>query len=262
MIEVRTLSKRFGSHVVLREVSLQIPQGQTTYIIGRSGSGKTVLLKHIVGLLRPDSGSILIDGQEVTHFTRAQWFALRRRFGYVFQGAALFDSLTVFENVVLPLYEHDVRDRELLHAEARRALSAIGLLPPLEEQHTELFRREYEQLCSKYPSALSGGMRKRVGIARALVGAPEYLFYDEPTSGIDPVTSEQIDQLIAELAQRLRVTSVVITHDLVSVFRVAQRVALLEEGRIVFDGSPQELLSSPEPIVQRFLERYRLPWAE
>ncbi len=259
MIELHNITKRFGSKVVLDNVSLRIFPAQTTCIIGRSGSGKTVLLKHIVGLLRPDSGSVIIDGRDVTRASRSEWFELRRRFGYVFQGAALFDSLTVFENVVLSLYEHDIRSPELLHREAQRVLSAVQLLPPLEEAHTLEFQREYEALCRKYPAELSGGMRKRVGIARALVGQPEYIFYDEPTSGLDPITSEQIDVLIAELAQRLRVTSVVITHDLFTVFRVAQRVALIEEGRLLFSGTPAEMLRSPEPIVQRFLERYLGP---
>ncbi len=259
MIEVINLTKRFGPKLVLRNVSLSIPAGQTTCIIGRSGSGKTVLLKHIVGLLRPDAGSIRIDGQDVTHLSRSEWFQLRQRFGYVFQGAALFDSLTVFENVVIGLYERDIREAAFLHREAQRALSAVGLLPPIEDAGSREFQREYEFLCRKYPADLSGGMRKRVGIARALVGQPEYLFYDEPTSGLDPVTSEQIDQLIAELAQRLRITSVVITHDMFTVFRVAQRVFLLEEGSIAFGGTPAEMLQSTEPIVQRFLERYLAP---
>ncbi len=259
MIEVRHLTKRFGLKTVLEDVSLSIPRGQTTCIIGRSGSGKTVLLKHIVGLLRPDSGSIFIDGQEVTHLRRADWFRLRQRFGYVFQGAALFDSLTVFDNVVISLYERDMREAELLHREARRVLSAVGLLPPLEEAGTAAFEREYELLCRKYPADLSGGMRKRVGIARALVGKPEYIFYDEPTSGLDPITSEQIDQLVAELASRLQVTSVVITHDMFTVFRIAQRVILLEGGVVAFTGTPADMLQSTDPIVQRFLERYLLP---
>ncbi|GBD06939.1 putative ribonucleotide transport ATP-binding protein mkl [bacterium HR21] len=259
MIELRNITKRFGPKQVLKDISLCIPPAETTCIIGRSGSGKTVLLKHIVGLLRPDSGSILIDGRDVTHASRAEWFQLRRRFGYVFQGAALFDSLTVFENVVLGLYEHDIRSPELLHREAQRVLSAVQLLPPLEESETAEFQREYNLLCRKYPAELSGGMRKRVGIARALVGQPEYVFYDEPTSGLDPITSEQIDALIAELAQRLQITSVVITHDLFTVFRVAQRVALIEEGELVFAGTPSQMLHSSEPIVQRFLERYLSP---
>lgn len=259
MIEVCHLTKRFGSKTVLCDVSLLIPRGQTTCIIGRSGSGKTVLLKHIVGLLRPDSGSISIDSQEVTHLSRPEWFRLRQRFGYVFQGAALFDSLTVFDNVVIGLYERDIRDTQLLHREAQRVLAAVGLLPPLEETGAAAFEREYELLCRKYPADLSGGMRKRVGIARALVGEPEYIFYDEPTSGLDPITSEQIDQLIAALASRLQVTSVVITHDMFTVFRIAQRVILLEGGTVVFTGTPADMLQSSESIVQRFLERYLLP---
>ncbi|MCS7176325.1 MAG: ATP-binding cassette domain-containing protein [Candidatus Kapabacteria bacterium] len=259
MIEVLHLTKRFGPKVVLQDVCLKIPTGQTTCIIGRSGSGKTVLLKHIVGLLRPDSGTIWIDGQEVTKLRRDEWFQLRRRFGYVFQGAALFDSLSVLENVVIGLYEHDIRQPEVLHREAQRVLSAVGLLPPLEEANSREFQREYELLCRKYPADLSGGMRKRVGIARALVGNPEYVFYDEPTSGLDPVTSEQIDSLIAELAQRLQVTSVVITHDMFTVLRIAHRVALIDEGIIRFVGTPEEMLQSSEPIVQRFLERYVIP---
>ncbi|MCS7170422.1 MAG: ATP-binding cassette domain-containing protein, partial [Candidatus Kapabacteria bacterium] len=259
MIEVCNLTKRFGPKLVLRDVSLHIPAGQTTCIIGRSGSGKTVLLKHIVGLLRPETGTIRIDGQDVTRLSRQEWFHFRRRFGYVFQGSALFDSLTVFENVIVGLYERDIRSPQFLHSEAQRVLSAVGLLPSIEDATSREFQQEYKLLCRKYPSDLSGGMRKRVGIARALVGQPEYIFYDEPTSGLDPITSEQIDRLIAELARRLNVTSVVITHDLFTVFRIAQRVALIEEGSILFTGTPADMLQNPEPIVQRFLERYLLP---
>jgi phospholipid/cholesterol/gamma-HCH transport system ATP-binding protein len=181
---------------------------------------------------------------------------LRLRIGYVFQGAALFDSMTVWENVVLGLYEHGVRDTEQLDSEARRTLSAVGLLPDISEVGTAGFEKEYAILRTKKPSDLSGGMRKRVGVARALVGEPQYIFYDEPTTGLDPVTSGQIDNLITELARKIKATSVVITHDIFSVYKVADRVVMLEQGRVHFAGSVEEMRSTADPTVREFIERY------
>ncbi len=258
MIELRTLNKSFGPKNVLNGVSLTIPNGQTTCIIGKSGSGKSVLLKHIVGLLEADSGQVSVDGEIVADMNREQLFSMRQRMGYVFQGAALFDSLTVRENVIISLYEHGIRDEQILDAEARRVLSAVGLLPDLKENHSANFEREYAILRDKKPSDLSGGMKKRVGVARALVGSPQYIFYDEPTTGLDPVTSEQIDFLIRDLQEKLNVTSLVITHDMFSVFHIAHHVAMLHQGRVQFEGSAQELKDCQDHIVREFIDRFIL----
>lgn len=256
MIELRHLTKSFGAKQVLKDVSLTIPNGRTTCIIGKSGSGKSVLLKHIVGLLEADAGEVAVDGDVVATMDRDELFSMRQRMGYVFQGAALFDSLTVWENIVISLYEHGQRDEKLLDAEARRVLSAVRLLPELDESGSAAYEKEYAILRDKKPSDLSGGMRKRVGVARALVGSPQYIFYDEPTTGLDPVTSEQIDFLIRDLQQTLNVTSLVITHDMFSVFHIAHHVAMLHEGRVQFEGTADELRASNDPVVKEFIDRF------
>jgi phospholipid/cholesterol/gamma-HCH transport system ATP-binding protein len=258
LIEIHNLHKSFGAKRVLNGVSLTIPSGETTCIIGRSGCGKSVMLKHIVGLLTPDAGFVRVDGRDVHTLRPKELFSLRRTIGFVFQGAALFDSMTVWENVVLSLYEHGERDVAVLDGEARRVLSSVGLLPELSPGNTTdaTFEKEYVILKNKKPSDLSGGMRKRVGVARALVGRPQYILYDEPTTGLDPITSEQIDNLVAELQHKLQVTSIVITHDMFSVYRVAQRVAMLESGQVRFWGTADELRASTDEVVQEFIERY------
>lgn len=257
MIHVENLHKSFGQKQVLRGVNLTINDGETLCIIGKSGCGKSVMFKHIVGILQPDQGRIMVGDREVATMSQKELFDLRLRIGYVFQGAALFDSMTVWENVVLGLYEHGVRDTEQLDSEARRTLSAVGLLPDISEVGTAGFEKEYAILRTKKPSDLSGGMRKRVGVARALVGEPQYIFYDEPTTGLDPVTSGQIDNLITELARKIKATSVVITHDIFSVYKVADRVVMLEQGRVHFAGSVEEMRSTTDPTVREFIERYR-----
>lgn len=256
MIELRGIKKSFGQKEVLKGVDLQIPTGSTTCVIGKSGSGKSVLLKHIVGLLHADAGTVLIDGKNVDQITRRDLFGLRRKIGYVFQGAALFDSLSVFDNVVISLVEHGERSDTVLESEARRVLSSVGLLPDLSEEGSALFAREYQILRNKKPSDLSGGMRKRVGVARALVGSPDYIFYDEPTTGLDPVTSQQIDDLIGELASKLKVTSLVITHDMFSIFNIADHVAMLVDGVVRFQGNVPALRACEDPEVVDFLSRY------
>lgn len=262
MITIEDVHKAFGPKQVLCGVTLEIPDGHTTCIIGKSGCGKSVLLKIIVGLLRPDHGTVRIDGTPIEGLPQHALYAVRRRIGYVFQGAALFDSLTVWENVVIGLFEHGERRYEVLDAEARRVLQAVGLVPSPEDVGRQAHEREYALLCAKKPSDLSGGMRKRVGVARALVGSPEYIFYDEPSTGLDPVTSEQIDRLIKDLQQRLGVTSVVITHDMFSVFNVADRVAMLHNGTVWFDGSMVAFRQSSDPVVQEFLERFVAPYEQ
>ncbi len=256
MIKILNLSKSFGAKQILHEISMTIEQGKTTCIIGKSGSGKSVLIKNIVGLLQPDEGSIIVDGKEIPNLTRKELFEVRNKMGFVFQGAALFDSLNVFENVVLRLFEQGERDFEYLEKEAKRVLNAVQLLPDIDEVSENVYLKEWNILKNKMPSELSGGMRKRVGLARALVGSPEYLFYDEPTTGLDPVTSEQIDDLILSVQKRTKVTSIVITHDLFSVYKIADKVAMLHEGNKVFDGNVDEFKSSEIPAIKEFQERY------
>ncbi|MCX6140730.1 MAG: ATP-binding cassette domain-containing protein [Candidatus Kapabacteria bacterium] len=256
MIELRSIRKSFGPKVVLDGVNLTIPNGKTTCIIGRSGCGKSVLLKHIVGLLRADAGTVMIDGSDISTLPKDELFELRRRVGYVFQGAALFDSLSVFDNVVIGLVEHGETDERLLDAEGRRVLSAVGLVPDPKSFSASVFEAEYAILSTKKPSDLSGGMKKRLGVARALVGQPTYIFYDEPTTGLDPVTSQQIDDLLGYVATTQNVTSVVITHDMFSVYNIADHVIMLDSGKVQFDGSVPQLKASTDPIVVEFLARF------
>jgi len=256
MIELRGIKKSFGSKVVLSGVDMVIPNGKTTCIIGRSGCGKSVLLKHIVGLLQADAGTVTIDGKDVSKLTKDQLFEMRRRIGYVFQAAALFDSMSVFDNVVIGLVEHGETDQAMLDAEGRRVLSAVGLVPDPSTTDAETFEREYRILATKKPSDLSGGMKKRVGVARALVGQPTYIFYDEPTTGLDPVTSQQIDDLLEYVAESQNVTSVVITHDMFSVYNIADHVIMLDSGVVQFSGTVPELQASTDPVVVEFLARF------
>ncbi|MCX6146742.1 MAG: ATP-binding cassette domain-containing protein [Candidatus Kapabacteria bacterium] len=256
MIEIKNLKKAFGSKIVLDGVDMVIPHGETMCIIGKSGCGKSVLLKQIVGLLTPDEGSIAVDGQDILSLNKNEMFELRQQIGFVFQGAALFDSYNVFENAVIGMYEHGVKDINLLEEEAKRVLSAVGLLPDISEKNTSNFEKEWNILSNKKPSDLSGGMKKRVGVARALVGNPKYIFYDEPTTGLDPVTSEQIDDLVLDLANRFKVTSIVITHDIFSVYKVANNVILLNNGLVQFTGTADDLKKSSDPVVQEFILRY------
>lgn len=257
MIEVKNLYKSFGEKKVLDGVSLVIPNGVTYCIIGRSGCGKSVLIKNIVGLLEPDRGEVIIDGMNVHQLAKDDLFRLREKIGFVFQGSALFDSYTVYENVIIGLYERGIRDEKKLLEEALRSLTAVGLLPEKEEVGEESFFREWKMLKDKMPSDLSGGMKKRVGVARALVGQPSYIFYDEPTTGLDPVTSEQIDNLIGTLAKKFAVTSIIITHDMFSVLKIADYVAMLEEGKLHFNGEVSKLKECTDPAVQEFLYRYK-----
>jgi phospholipid/cholesterol/gamma-HCH transport system ATP-binding protein len=255
MIEIQDLHKSFGQKTVLDGVSLKIEDGKTLCVIGKSGCGKSVLLKHIVGLLIPDKGIVYVDNQNIRHKSNKELFDMRRKMGYVFQGSALFDSMNVFENITISPYEHGQRELAPLEEEAKKVLQAVGLLPD-EDFNSQLFIKEWNILKDKKPSDLSGGMRKRVGVARALVGEPEYIFYDEPTTGLDPVTSEQIDDLIGALAKKYKVTSVVITHDMFSVFRIADRVAMLDKGKVRFYGDSDGLRASKDEAVVEFLERY------
>jgi len=258
MIKVSNLYKSFGPKQVLSGVDLEIETSDTVCIIGKSGCGKSVLLKHVVGLLYPDSGFVNVDGKIISELNQDELFDLRKQMGFVFQGSALFDSYNVFENIVLRLYEHGERNMSLLDVEAKKVLSSVGLLPDISEQDSEYFQNEWNILKDKKPSDLSGGMRKRVGVARALVGSPKYIFYDEPTTGLDPVTSEQIDSLLAELTKKLNVTSIVITHDMFSVYKIADHVVMLNNGKVEFLGTPDMLKQADEEIVIEFLDRYKI----
>jgi phospholipid/cholesterol/gamma-HCH transport system ATP-binding protein len=241
MIQLRGVRKRFGQQVVLDGVDFDVMEGETVALLGPSGTGKSVLLKHIIGLIRPDEGRVVVDDKEVTRLRRHDLAELRSRIGYVFQNGALFDSMNVLENVRLGITD-EARYRDLDYSRERvlETLRLVNLAPETVE---------------KYPAQLSGGMRKRVGIARAIAGSPKYILYDEPTSGLDPVNADVIDQLVKRLDNELGVTSVMVTHDVRGAFRVANRLALLTGGRIVQQGTPEEFLRSRDPQVQEFLER-------
>ncbi len=238
MIEVRDLSKSFGSHPVLEGVSLRIEKGESVVIIGRSGGGKSILLKLLIGLIEPDAGQVLIEGENIVPMNERQLLHVRRKFGMLFQSAALFDSLNVAENVAFAFR----RERSLPPQEvARKVCEVLELvdLPGIEE---------------KKPSELSGGMRKRVGLARAIIYQPPIVLYDEPTTGLDPVVSDSIDQLILRVRDRLDVTTVVVTHDMRSARRLGQRILMLHDRRIYAAGTPDEIFKSKDPIVRRFIE--------
>jgi phospholipid/cholesterol/gamma-HCH transport system ATP-binding protein len=241
MILLRDVHKRFGSLVVLDGVDLDVQEGETLALLGPSGTGKSVLLKHIIGLIRPDSGLVMVDDADVSRLRRKELAALRSRIGYVFQNGALFDSMDVFENVRLGITDEEkYRDEDYSRERVTGCLKLVNLAP---------------DVMSKYPAELSGGMRKRVGIARAIAGSPKYLLYDEPTSGLDPVNADVIDSLVKRLDNELGVTSVMVTHDVRGAFRTADRLALLTGGRIVQQGTQEEFLKSNNPKVQEFLER-------
>ena len=241
MIELRGLHKQFGKQVVLDRVDFEVREGETVALLGPSGTGKSVLLKHIIGLIKPDRGTVLVDGKNVMTLKRKELSELRSSIGYVFQNGALFDSMNVFENVRLGITdEAKYGDMDYCRERITECIRLVNLPPETVE---------------KYPAQLSGGMRKRVGIARAIAGAPKYLLYDEPTSGLDPVNADIIDNLVQRLDDELGVTSVMVTHDVRGAFRVADRLALLSEGVIVMQGTPQEFLASTNPKVREFLER-------
>jgi phospholipid/cholesterol/gamma-HCH transport system ATP-binding protein len=241
MIELRKVHKRFGTQVVLDGVDFNVREGETVALLGPSGTGKSVLLKHIIGLIRPDSGTIVVDDREVGRLKRHELAAMRSHIGYVFQNGALFDSMNVLENVRLGITDEEkFRDLDYAEQRVRECLRLVNLSP---------------ETMSKYPAELSGGMRKRVGIARAIAGSPKYLLYDEPTSGLDPVNADVIDDLVKRLDNELGVTSVMVTHDVRGAFRVADRLALLTGGKIVQQGTQEEFLASRDPKVQEFLER-------
>lgn len=237
MIETRNIRKSFGGQIVLEGLSLRIETGEAVAIIGRSGCGKSILLKHLIGLLTPDEGQVLINGQEIGHLNERQLLEVRRQFGLLFQSAALFDSLTVFENVAFPLNRQGTLSTPEIAARVEEALDMV----------------ELPGAGAKKPAELSGGMRKRVGLARAIVYRPQILLYDEPTTGLDPIVSDSIDKMIKRICDQLKATTVVVTHDMRSVRAIAQRVLLMHQGRIYADQPTESLFTSRDPIIYQFV---------
>ena len=237
MIEINNLTKYFDKKKVLDNLSLKIAKGETFVIIGRSGCGKSVLLKHMIGVLKAEAGEIIIDGKNIGKLSERDLNKLRLRFGMLFQGSALFDSLSVGENVAFGLLEHKRLPEEKLQVLIKEKLSLVGL----------------EGIEDLMPSELSGGMKKRVALARAIAMSPEIILYDEPTTGIDPIMADTINNLILDLHSRLSVTAVAVTHDMQSAYKIADRIGMLYQGKIIEIGTPEEIKSSTNPIVQQFI---------
>ena len=237
MIAVRALAKRIGEQEILRGIDLEVATGETLAVIGRSGGGKSVLLKHLVGLMQPSAGEIWIQGQNIIGMSERQLGEIRKKIGILFQSGALFDSMTVEENIAFPLREAGERDPKVLHAKVAEMLEVM----------------EMEGQEGKMPESLSGGMKKRVGLARSIIRRPSCVLYDEPTSGLDPVVADSINRLIHRLQNRFGMTSIVVTHDMKNAFDVADRIAYLHEGRIYFHGTSAELQQSSDPLIQDFL---------
>lgn len=237
IIEVRDLVKSFDDFRVLDGINLKIYKGQTMVIMGGSGCGKSTLLRHIIGSYLPDSGSIFIKGKDITTLKESEFDKIRKSFGMVFQNAALFDSMTVKDNIALPLREHTKLAEDIINIMVKMKLELVGL-------------RGFEHLM---PSQLSGGMRKRVGLARAIAMDPEIVFYDEPTAGLDPIMAGVIDKLILDLSKKLQITSVVVTHDMQSVFSIADRIAMLYKGKVIAEGTPEVIKNSNDPRVIQFI---------
>ncbi len=237
MIEAVKLLKSFNGHLILNELSLSVRKGETLVIIGRSGCGKSVLLKHLIGLLKPDRGEILIDGINMAGLSSKKINKLRLRFGMLFQGSALFDSLTVGENVGFSLIEHTPLSQPEIQQRIEESLELVGL----------------EGIEDLKPSELSGGMKKRVALARAICMRPEILLYDEPTTGLDPIMAGAINDLIIEMNDKLKVTSIIVTHDMTSAYKISSRIAMMYQGKIVQVGSPDEIRNSKDPVVKQFI---------
>jgi len=238
LIELKHVSKRFGKLVVLDDLSLSLNRGETTVVIGESGTGKSVMLKHIVGLIRPDEGEVWFDGQRIDQLPERDLVPIRKRMGFLFQMAALFDSLTVGENVAFPLTEHSKFDQAKIEEIASEKLRMVGL----------------DGLQERRPGQISGGQKKRVALARAIALDPEVVFYDEPTTGLDPVRADVINELILKLKRELSVTSLVVTHDMVSAFKVGDRVVMLDRGKIIADHKPDWFKTCDDPRVRRFVD--------
>jgi phospholipid/cholesterol/gamma-HCH transport system ATP-binding protein len=238
MIEVHDLHKRLGTQHVLRGVDMVVRKGETCVVLGRSGCGKSVLLKHLIGLMQPTSGAVLIDREDISGLPERKLLQVRRKVGMLFQSAALFDSMTVEQNLAFPLREQGIKDQKVIHERVTEALDMVELLGSEK----------------KMPDKLSGGMRKRVGLARTIVGRPQCILYDEPTTGLDPITTDSINHLIRRLQKRLHVTSVVVTHDMKTAFHCADDVVFLHEGRVYFNGTINEMQASGDPVIIDFVE--------
>jgi len=237
LIELRKVSKSFGHHVVLNQVDLSVEAGECLVILGGSGSGKSVMLKHMVGLLQPDSGEVYFSGQRIDNRNERYLSQIRQRFGFLFQMGALFDSMNVQDNIAFPLVEHTRKRPAEIAQIVRQKLGLVGL----------------PDVGHKMPAELSGGQRKRVALARAIAMGPEVILYDEPTTGLDPVRSDVINELILKLQRELQVTSVVVTHDMNSAFKVANRIVMLYESKLIFEGTADQIRNSDNPIIQRFV---------
>jgi phospholipid/cholesterol/gamma-HCH transport system ATP-binding protein len=237
MIDIEDLHKSFNTKVVLAGLTLSIEHGETMVVIGGSGTGKSVLLKHVIGLMSPDHGRVLVEGQEVGQLNEARLIELRKKFGMLFQGSALFDSLSVWENVGFWLTQHTKLSPRQVREAAREKLALVGL-------------KNVEDLM---PAELSGGMKKRVGLARAIAHDPQIMLYDEPTTGLDPIMADVINELIIRLKEQLKVTSIAITHDMTSAYKIADRIAMLYQGRIQEVGTPDEIRGSADPVVRQFI---------
>ncbi|MBL7070790.1 MAG: ABC transporter ATP-binding protein [Candidatus Omnitrophica bacterium] len=236
MIEIINLCKSFEDHLVLDNLNLNIQKGETMVIIGRSGCGKSVMLKHIIGIMKPDSGQVFVDGLDMTRLNYKELNDSRMKFGMLFQGAALFDSLSIGENVGFALYEHTNLSRSQIGKRIKECLEHVGL----------------SGIENLKPAELSGGMRKRVGLARAIAVNPEIIMYDEPTTGVDPIMGDAVNELIVELHDKLNITSIAVTHDMISAYKIADRIAMLYEGKIIEVGTPDEIKNTKNPIVKQF----------
>lgn len=237
MIKVSHLFKAINGQEILKDINLDLARGEITVILGESGSGKSVLLQHLIGLFKPDRGSVEIDGQDITKMHERDLREVRKGIGYLFQDGALYDFMTVAENVAFPLQEHTNLKSEQILEKAHRTLKTMGL----------------EGAEGKYPSELSGGMKKRVSLARAIFSRPSIILYDEPTTGVDPITAAAINELIKNLHDKLQVTSIVVTHDMTSAYYVADSIAMLYKGKIIIDGSPSEIQNTEHPVVRQFI---------
>jgi len=238
LISIKNIYKSFNELQVLSGVSLEIGRGETVVVIGESGCGKTVLLKHIIGLLKPDQGEVFFDGENIARMNEKELNQVRRRFGMLFQGAALFDSMNVYENVAFALRQHTKFDEEKIGEIVKAKLALVGLV----------------DVEDKMPMELSGGMKKRVGLARAIALEPEVILYDEPTTGLDPVRGDTINELILKMHHTLKVTTVAVTHDMKSAYKIANRIAMLHGGKIIAEGTPEEIKNTKDEIVTRFIE--------
>jgi len=237
LIQFDNVSKDFGQQVILKNADLNIYKGEITTIIGKSGVGKTVLLKHIIGLIEPDSGRVLYHGKSLSETGRREKRALMRRFSYMFQGTALFDSMTVYENIALPLKEKSSLSEDVIRRRVRDKMEQLDL----------------NDMENKYPSQLSGGMKKRVALARALVTDPEIVLFDEPTTGLDPIRRNAVHSMIADYQQRFGFTGIIVSHEIPDIFFISQRVAMIDEGKILFEGSPEDIRQSTDPVIQEFI---------